>query len=186
MKKIEKIQSRWYIRYGQYSANNPNPGNWRNMTPLLCRHAAALVLNMAYMFSTEEFNTEMEEYDGRLLDNNRNPINLDELRARIRNHSGLLMGRVANVGGLGGGNTYGLAPYCYTDNYHDFDDNGVVHTFGRSAIFHEFGHCIGYNHNSTMTYGDQWTVLCATVFVRMGRENKLPVSSKNIIGNLPM
>ena len=37
-----------------------------------------------------------------------------------------------------------------------------------------------------MTYGDQWTVLCATVFVNMGQEDKLPVCSKDVIANLPM
>lgn len=186
LKMTEKIESRWWIRYGKYSADNPNPGYWRHMNPLLCRHASALVLNMAYMFSTEEFNTAMEAYDGLLLDNGRNPINLDNLRERIRNHSGLSMGCVSGVGGLGGGVTYGLAPYCYTENYYDFNEGGPAHTYARNALFHEFGHCIGYNHNSTMTYGDQWTVLCATTFVSLGRENKLPVSSKNTIGNLPM
>ena len=53
-------------------------------------------------------------------------------------------------------------------------------------MFHEYGHCLGYNHSSTMTYGDQWTVLCATVFVNMGQEGKLPICSKDIIANLPM
>ena len=37
-----------------------------------------------------------------------------------------------------------------------------------------------------MTYGDKWTVLCAGVYVRLGREGKLPVCSKNIIAELPM
>ena len=186
LKMTGKIESRWWIRYGKYSADNPNPGYWRHMTPILCRHASALALNMAYMFSTEEFNTEMEAYDGRLLDNGRNPIDLEQLRERIRNHAGLSMGSVSGVGGLGGGETYGLAPYCYTENYYDFNEGGPAHTYARNALFHEFGHCIGYNHNSTMTYGDQWTVLCATTLVRLGRENKLPVSSKNTIGNLPV
>ena len=64
--------------------------------------------------------------------------------------------------------------------------NAHPHNYPRQAMFHEYGHCLGYNHNSTMTYGDQWTVLCATVFVNMGKEGKLPVCSKEIIAQLPM
>ena len=45
---------------------------------------------------------------------------------------------------------------------------------------------LGYSHDSTMTYGDQWTVLCAEVFVEMGAAGRLPVGSKTIIDNLPM
>ena len=87
------------------------------MNPLLCRHGVALALNMAFMFSSEEFNMEMNKYEGLLKDNGGNPINLDALRQRIRNHGGLVLGCVAGVGGLGGGNTYGLANYCYTGVY---------------------------------------------------------------------
>ena len=60
------------------------------------------------------------------------------------------------------------------------------HNYARRAMFHEYGHCLGYNHSSTMTYGDQWTVLCATVFVGMGQDGKLPVCSKEVVGGLPM
>ena len=89
------------------------------MNPLLCRHGVALAVNMAFMFSSEEFNMEMNKYEGLLKDNGGNPINLDALRQRIRNHGGLVLGCVAGVGGLGGGNTYGLANYCYTGVYFD-------------------------------------------------------------------
>ena len=109
------------------------------------------------------------------------------LRQRIRNHGGLLLGCVAGVGGLGGGNTYGLANYCYTGVYFDATPpDAHPHNYPRQAMFHEYGHCLGYNHSSTMTYGDQWTVLCATVFVNMGKNGKLPVCSKEIIAQLPM
>ena len=120
-------------------------------------------------------------------DNGGNPINLDALRQRIRNHGGLVLGCVAGVGGLGGGNTYGLANYCYTGVYFDATPpDAHPHNYPRQAMFHEYGHCLGYSHSSTMTYGDQWTVLCATVFVDMGKNGKLPVCSKEIIAQLPM
>ncbi|WP_294599511.1 hypothetical protein [uncultured Rikenella sp.] len=186
MKKIERIDSRWYIRFSPYSADAGH-AYWRHMNPLLCRHGVALALNMAFMFSSEEFNAEMNNYEGRLLDNGRNPINLDALRQRIRGHGGLVLGCVAGVGGLGGGSTYGLANYCYTGVYFDATPpNSHPHSYPRQAMFHEYGHCLGYNHSSTMTYGNQWTVLCATVFVQMGKDGKLPVCSKDAVGNLPM
>ena len=154
---------------------------------LLCRHGVALAVNMAFMFSSEEFNMEMNKYEGLLKDNGGNPINLDALRQRIRNHGGLVLGCVAGVGGLGGGNTYGLANYCYTGVYFDATPpDAHPHNYPRQAMFHEYGHCLGYSHSSTMTYGDQWTVLCATVFVDMGKNGKLPVCSKEIIAQLPM
>lgn len=189
MKKIEQIDSRWYICFSAHSANAASPGYWRNMTPLLCRHGVALTLNMAVMFASEEFNTEMEKYNGLLKDDRGNPIDLDFLRQRIRTHPGLVMGLVTGVGGLGsvGGSNYGLADYCYTGVYFDATAPGShPHNFARQAMFHEYGHCLGYNHGSTMTYGNQWTVLCATVFVRMGQDGKLPVCSRYEVINLPM
>lgn len=187
MQKIATIDSHWLINFSAFAADEGH-AYWRHMTPELCRHGVALALNMAVMFASEEFNYAMNAYDGKLLDNQSNPINLDELRRKIRQHAGLTLGHVTGVGGLGGGSTYGLADYCYHEVYWDWNDNPFQnpHTYVRQAMFHEYGHCLGYSHDSTMTYGDQWTVLCAEVFVRMGSQDKLPVSSKNIIANLPM
>ena len=187
MKKIAAIDSHWLINFSAFAADSDHP-YWRHMTPELCRHGVALALNMAYMFASEEFNTALNAYDGKLLDDHGGRIDLDELRIMIRRHAGLTLGLVTGVGGLGGGTTYGLADYCYHEVYWDWEANALnePHTYVRQAMFHEYGHCLGYGHDSTMTYGDQWTVLCATVFVTLGSQDKLPVSSKNIIANLPM
>ena len=185
MAKIAEIDSRWYIRFSPYGADNGH-AYWRHMDPLLCRHGVALALNMAYMFSSDYFNTALEEYDGILLDNGHNPINLDALRTRIRNHGGLVLGRVVGVGGLGGGSTYGLADYCYKGVYFDATPAGSnPHNYARQAMFHEYGHCLGYSHSSNMTYGDKWTVLCAKVFVEMGTAGMLPVNSRLEVESLP-
>ncbi len=185
MKKISTIDSRWYIRFSKYGADNGH-ANWRHMTPILCRHGVALALNMAYMFATQEFSDQLDTYDGILFDNSKNPIDLNALRGKIRNHGGLNLGCVAGVGGLGGGQTYGLADYCYTGVYHDAtapDSN--PHNYPRQAMFHEYGHCLGYSHSSNMTYGDKWTVLCANVFVQLGKEGKLPVPNRTDVTSLP-
>lgn len=62
------------------------------MNPLLCRHGVALAVNMAFMFSSEEFNMEMNKYEGLLKDNGGNPINLDALRQRTVIMAGLCWG----------------------------------------------------------------------------------------------
>lgn len=186
MQKIATIDSHWNIRFSPYGADNGH-AYWRHMDPLLCRHGIALALNMAFMFASPEFSEALDEYDGILVDNGGNPIVLDALRNNIRNHPGLRLGRVVGVGGLGGGETYGLADYCYTGVYHNSTPEGQnPHNYPRQAMFHEYGHCLGYSHDSNMTYGDKWTVLCATVFVEMGRAGKLPVSNITDVTDLPM
>ncbi len=186
MQKMSIIDSHWNIRFSPYQTDSGH-AYWRHMDPLLCRHGVALALNMAYMFASPEFNEALDAYDGILYDNGHNFIDLDKLRTTIRNHPGLRLGRVVGVGGLGGGETYGLADYCYTGVYHNSTPEGQnPHNYPRQAMFHEYGHCLGYSHDSNMTYGDQWTVLCATVFVEMGRAGKLPVSNITDVTDLPM
>lgn len=186
MQKIATINSHWFIRFSSYQADQGH-AYWRHMDPLLCRHGVALALNMAFMFSSPEFNEELQKYDGVLYDNGQNPINLDALRNNIRNHGGLKLGRVVGVGGLGGGQTYGLADYCYTGVYHNnTPEGGNPHNYPREAMFHEYGHCLGYGHSSNMTYGNAWTVICAKVFVELGRAGKLPVPNITDVTDLPM
>ena len=187
MQQVAAIDSDWYVCFSPFQADQGH-AYWRHMNPELCRHGVALAINMAWMFASEEFNERLEQYKGKLLDNNGNPIDLEQLRQQIRNHPGLTLGRVEGVGGLGGGRTYGLADYCYREVYWDWEADPLAnpHTYVRQAMFHEYGHCLGYSHDSTMTYGDQWTVLCATVFVELGAAGKLPVGSKSVIADLPM
>ena len=187
LRKIGTITSNWYVRFSSFQADQGH-AYWRHMDPELCRHGVALALNMAWIFSSPEFNAALETYKGKLLDNEGKPIDLDHLREIIRTHPGLTLGRVEGVGGLGGGRTYGLADYCYREVYWDWNPDPAAdpHTYVRQAMFHEYGHCLGYSHESTMTYGDQWTVLCATLYVELGRAGKLPVGSKTIIDELPM
>lgn len=184
--KIAQINSNYYISFWKYGADDGHK-SWRHMTPDLCRHAVALAYNMGFMFSSPEFSAELDTYEGILKDNNGNVIALDALRTKLRNFNKLRFGKVVSVGGLGGtGGTYGLADYCYKGVYHDKTAaNSNPHNYARQAMFHEFGHCLGYNHNSNMTYGDKWTVLCAKIFVQLGREGKLPVSNSTDVTNLP-
>lgn len=193
MKKMEQIDSRWFIYFSGYSAGTAKPGNWQHMTPIQCRHGVVLVQNMAFMFSSAEFSEELDKWDGQLKGDNMVVIDLDQLRAKIRNHGGLRLGSInprSGIGGLGGADgTYGLLEQSYREVYWDASWNAqnVVVTYVRETMFHEYAHCLGYmTHNNTMTSRNYWPTLCATVFVKLGREGKLPVPSRYTVENLPM
>ena len=186
MQKVSQIKSSWYIRFSGYGAADGH-SYWRHMTPELCRHGVALALNMSFMFSHPEFESELSKRDGDLKDDAGAPINIEYLKNKLTTHPGLQLGHVTGVGGLGGGETYGLADYCYRDVYFDATPpDSDPHNYARMAMFHEYGHCLGYGHDSNMTYGDVWTVLCSNVFVSLGKRGILPVSSKHLVGDLPM
>lgn len=184
MKKIAAITYHWRITYNPFSATEPPTTNWRHMTPALCREGVVLMTNMAFMFLHDDFHQEMERkkddgtyfYD--LKDNNSVPIPHAEIMRRISVQSGFNMGTVGSVNGLGGGATYGLTAVRYYDHYWDA---GTAAGFHKTTAYHELGHCIGWGHSSTMTYGNQWTVLCSRVMYDMGKAGKLPVNSKWVL-----
>lgn len=184
MKKIATITCHWSITFSGFSATEPPTTNWRHMTPALCREGVALASNMAFMFASTEFYNEMNRKgsDGsffyKLKDNSSVAIPHDVVMNKVKNHSGLNMGAVGGVNGLGGGTAYGLVPSRYWDNYWDATP---PESFHKTTAYHELGHCIGYGHSSTMTYGNQWTVLCSRVMFDLGKAAKLPVSSKWVL-----
>ena len=168
-KMMTGVKPRWKIYFGNYQG-----GNWLSMKPVHTREAVAMALNMAAMYSTTEFEQQLEEKRGTFIESG-NKVDIDELKRRIMNLSGLRFGLVdGNVTGLGGGETFGLVEYAYLTMY--ADDSGPVTT-----PFHELAHCLGYSHNGNMTYGDGWTPFCQELFVELGRQKKLPVYSRRFL-----
>lgn len=153
-------------------------GSWQY--PMLLPHAreaVAISLNMAYMFSSAEFATELEKFRGKLFGgaNNTSPVDIDQLLTRTINYAKLTYGHCSGVNGLGGpGGTFGLNEWCYLEHY--ADDKAITHT-----IFHEFGHCLGYGHDGNMTYGDGWTDLCGRVYIQLSKDKQLPVYSRRFM-----
>lgn len=182
MAKIAEIgASTINIRFSAYSANKPNPGSWRNMTPELCRHACVLAVNLSYMFSLREFEDRVFNWAGNpLKDDKGNLIPPETVIRKARNVKTLVIGTVGGVGGLGGGSTYGLVYYCYTKQYWDTEGK---YSYGKQATFHELGHCMGYGHSSTMTYGDAWTRLCQEYSYDLGSTGRFPVSNSDWASN---
>lgn len=172
--KLQSIRCNWRITFSGYSG----AGSWAyQLLPAHAREAVALALNMGYMYSSEEFIEELYAFGPLHSDNNKTVINKEELYNKIIGHAGLRFGHCTGVSGLGGGITYGLNEWCYLEHY--ADDRNETH-----AVFHEFGHCLGYGHNGNMTYeqtGPGWITLCANVYRSMSLNKELPVYSRRFM-----
>ena len=161
------VKPKWDIWFGKYSGSN-----WGNFRPHLAREAVALSLNMAAMFSSSLFDEELEKWRGKLI-NNEQIVDIDVLKKQITNHGGLCYGRVVNVVGLGGGNTFGLGEYVYLTHYAD-DANGS------DTPYHELAHCLGYGHSGNMTYYPAeggFPTICMKVYSQLSVSKNLPVYS---------
>lgn len=173
-RKITSARCHWRVSFGAYQGKN-----WTPLLPAHAREAVAIALNLSYLFSTEEFKRELLAAEGRLYaDNNRTPVDVEKLYSRIFELPALVYGHVTGVNGLGGGSVFGLAEWCYLEHY--ADDNCVTRT-----IFHEFAHCLGYNHTGNMTYenglGKGWVALCSGLYTRMSVDEELPVYSRRFL-----
>lgn len=165
------VKPKWDIWFGKYSGSN-----WGNFRPHLAREAVALSLNMAAMFSSSLFDEELEKWRGKLI-NNEQIVDIDVLKKQITNHGGLCYGRVVNVVGLGGGNTFGLGEYVYLTHYAD-DANGS------DTPYHELAHCLGYGHSGNMTYYPAeggFPTICMKVYSQLSVSKKLPVYSRRFL-----
>lgn len=168
--KLTATPCHWKISFGAYSGEH-----WKPLLPAHAREAVAVAINMAYLFSTDEFWNMLESYQGKLFkDNSRTEVDVKDLYDRIFCLPALVYGQVTGVNGLGGGSIFGLAEWCYWEHY--ADAGCITHT-----LFHEFAHCLGYTHEGNMTYennlGRGWVSICGELYRRLGIEQKLPVYS---------
>lgn len=157
-RKMKSIKAEIHYRFGDYSRQAA--GGWAHVTWKDARAFIPLVLNLNYMFSTDEFKKRVLEYPYDFYDDsNKTPLNKENVyRGYIQNRRQALGTIVkGGLGGLGGGETFGLnRDYClgHDNNFYDSKKWYVA----LDTYIHEFGHVVGYGHDGNMTYPQEHDV----------------------------
>lgn len=145
--KLNSLQTlNWKIKYHNYDPNSNPKNNWADkVTAKDFRRFSGLVINMGYLFLSEEFETGfLAEH---LTKNDRSEMTHEEKEAlyqKLLNKSFFNCGKTSRVSGLGGGSVLGYAERILRDY--------LTKEYTGKTIGHEVGHTLGYGHRSNMTY----------------------------------
>ncbi len=182
--KIQTIRAGWFIEYHHYEGDPDEPdggpaGNWIGLRPVHAREGVAFLLNAAYMIALDDFAAELATYQG-LINSNAGPgypldlsIVIPQMESLYRFNLGLVY-TGNGVVGLGGGSVLGVSQSSYFNHY---DNLHPAETF-----FHEIGHCMGYSHDSGMSYGPWSEQLCNHFY--NDNLHRFPVYSKSILNSV--
>lgn len=153
--KLEAIEHGWNISFALYGGNPELPnggpvGNWMGIRPVHCREAVALFLNFTYMIDMPEHEEILRANVDRLYGNGgkEDKVSVETVLQQMRQRRTLQVGLVYpgnGVIGLGGGNVFGAYQQAWFQHY--------FNTYSCEILFHELGHVMGYNHDSSFTYG---------------------------------
>nr|WP_052662285.1 hypothetical protein [Bacteroides acidifaciens] len=185
MEKIATITHPIKISFSGYSADSESPYYWIHMTPELCRQGCVLGVNLSFLYNSQDFVDAVVNWNrAPFTGNDGKPITPEEVIKKARGVQNLVMGNVkeGEIGGLGGGSTFGLGRRSYIYQYWH---TAPMYDPVKIAIYHEFGHCMGYSHDSSMTYGGAWTALSEELVYELGRAGRLPVSNSGWASNYP-
>ena len=106
---------------------------------------------MAYLYSSDKFKERFLTYPYDLYDNNKNLIDRQLVYESIFKVPNQNLGVVEKVEGLGGGSVFGIhSRFLAVEN----DFYIKTQTWSREVWSHEYGHVLGFSHNSNMTYKD--------------------------------
>ena len=180
---VTKIDSRWFVRFSSFGGNpdardGAPAGNWMGIRPVHIREGIAFLINCAYMISTPEFATHLEGFQGEIWGNGgkKDIIDVRQILPKLKAHSGFNLGLIYSgrgVNGLGGGRTLGVYQPSYLNHYDA--------PYFASIFFHEIGHCLGYSHDSGMTYGPWAEKIANQYYVTNCRS--FPVPFKTILNS---
>lgn len=188
IQKIQSIKCNWTIGFQEASRDPENPPETLDMTPITARHICVLAVNIAYMFSTDRFRSELNKLNG-LYDDNKKTIDKNVLMNQVLKKEAFYFGILEKTLVGSGHGAYNKLE-MWQEYYSSFYADKAVNRQAWTTLFHEIGHCLGYGHNSTMTYDRDngevtvWPPFCIERFyeLRIGRE--LPVS-EDIVSRLP-
>lgn len=167
---LKTIKMKTIVQLGKYGN-----GNWGLMTPNAARYYVTSAVNMAVMFSSDIFRDSLLNFKGSIHADNGKEIDREALLKAMLNKSNLMFGVVTGPGiaGLGGGIYLGLREEYlggfYYQNRVSIDCNWVLHVW-----IHEFGHCLGYSHNSSLCYGSVPDNIVPKVYRYMIKKLMLP------------
>lgn len=176
-KKFAAIKTTWSISFSNFEY--PNHPYWLAMNPAHCREAVAMSLNMAYLFSTQEYQDSLRVNDHRFVDNALNTLSAETLLSQSLTRPSFAWGTLHVQGGLGGGGTLGLQDVCFLGHYADDKSDNM-------ALFHEFGHGMGYAHGNNTVISESggkysWRQMCQSIYLRLSLTKELPVYSRRFM-----
>lgn len=151
--KLQEIKHGWTLYWGLFggdpSLDDGGPvGNWMGIRPVHCRESVAFFLNFTYMIDMDEHEAILHENAGKLYDDNREPVKVEDVLAKMRRGQTLQVGLVYTgngIIGLGSPSVFGAYQRGWFEHYSN--------RYACSVMFHELGHVMGYGHNSSFTYG---------------------------------
>lgn len=176
-KKFSTIKTTWTVRFSNFEW--PNHPYWQPMSPAHCREAIAMTMNMAYIFSTQDYVDSLNVNNNRFVDNSESVLSAETLLSQSRTRPNFAWGTLHIQGGLGGGGTLGLQDVCFLGHYPD-------DAFDTMALFHEFGHGMGYGHGPNTVISESggkhsWRKMCQNLYLRMALEKELPIYSRRFM-----
>ena len=173
--KLQEIKHGWTLYWGLFggdpSREDGGPvGNWMGIRPVHCRESVAFFLNFTYMIDMDEHEAILHENAGKLYDDNKQPVKVEEVLAKMRRGQTLQVGLVYpgnGVIGLGSPSVFGAYQRGWFEHYSN--------RYACSVMFHELGHVMGYGHSSSFTYGPWAEELMNNFYV--DNIGKMPIDS---------
>ena len=152
--KLQEIKHGWTLYWGLFG----------------CRESVAFFLNFTYMIDMDEHEAILHENAGKLYDDNKQPVKVEEVLAKMRRGQTLQVGLVYpgnGVIGLGSPSVFGAYQRGWFEHYSN--------RYACSVMFHELGHVMGYGHSSSFTYGPWAEELMNNFYV--DNIGKMPIDS---------
>ncbi|AOW10586.1 hypothetical protein [Flavobacterium gilvum] len=164
--RLKKLQAlKWIINYHDYDPNNNTTDNWEPINAKDIRRFSGLMINMGIVFVSDKFKQAF--LNETIIGNDGTTVltmaEKEKVYSDILSHPRFNCGKVTNVSGLGGGAVLGYAEHIL----HDY-----IKIDAGDLMAHEVGHCVGFNHNSNMTYPKTINNVSTGISPVMSRINK--------------